>query len=274
MTLISFNINGIRARLHQLEELLGKYKPTLVGLQETKVQDSEFPEQAIRDLGYHPYYHGQKGHYGVALLTREPLEEVQYGFPSDGEDAQRRMIIGRLRDADGQPLTVLNGYFPQGENREHPVKFPAKEKFYQDLQHYLENHHDASEKLAIMGDFNISSTDLDIGIGEANRKRWLREGKTSFLPEEREWWQRLIDWGLEDTFRCRYPDTDDVFSWFDYRSRGFEWDPRRGLRIDTVLATKPLVERLTDCGVDYEMRAMERPSDHCPVWSRFDNLPS
>ena len=175
MTLISFNINGIRARLHQLEELLGKYKPTLVGLQETKVQDSEFPEQAIRDLGYHPYYHGQKGHYGVALLTREPLEEVQYGFPSDGEDAQRRMIIGRLRDADGQPLTVLNGYFPQGENREHPVKFPAKEKFYQDLQHYLENHHDASEKLAIMGDFNISSTDLDIGIGEANRKRWLRE---------------------------------------------------------------------------------------------------
>ena len=111
-------------------------------------------------------------------------------------------------------------------------------------------------------------------IGEANRKRWLREGKTSFLPEEREWWQRLIDWGLEDTFRCRYPDTDDVFSWFDYRSRGFERDPRRGLRIDTVLATKPLVERLTDCGVDYEMRAMERPSDHCPVWSRFDNLPS
>jgi len=274
MTLISFNINGIRARLHQLEELLGKYKPTLVGLQETKVQDSEFPEQAVRDLGYHPYYHGQKGHYGVALLTREPLEEVQYGFPSDGEDAQRRMIIGRLRDADGEPLTVLNGYFPQGENREHPVKFPAKEKFYQDLQNYLEHHHDANEKLAIMGDFNISSTDRDIGIGEANRKRWLREGKTSFLPEEREWWQRLIDWGLEDTFRRQYPDTDDVFSWFDYRSRGFERDPRRGLRIDTVLATKPLVARLADCGVDYEMRAMQRPSDHCPVWSRFDNLPS
>jgi len=250
MTLISFNINGIRARLHQLEELLGKYKPTLVGLQETKVQDSEFPEQAVRDLGYHPYYHGQKGHYGVALLTREPLEEVQYGFPSDGEDAQRRMIIGRLRDADGQPLTVLNGYFPQGENREHPVKFPAKEKFYQDLQRYLETHHDPGEKLAIMGDFNISSTDRDIGIGEANRKRWLREGKTSFLPEEREWWQRLIDWGLEDTFRRQYPDTDDVFSWFDYRSRGFERDPRRGLRIDTVLATRPLVERLTTarCG--------------------------
>lgn len=274
MTLISFNINGIRARLHQLETLLDKYRPTLVGLQETKVQDREFPEQAVRDLGYHPYYFGQKGHYGVALLTREPLEDVRYGFPGDDEDAQRRMIIGRLKDADGQPLTVLNGYFPQGENREHPVKFPAKRKFYEDLQRYLETEHDPAQQLAIMGDFNISSTDRDIGIGEQNRKRWLREGKTSFLPEERDWWQRLIDWGLVDTFRHRHPDTDDVFSWFDYRSRGFERDPRRGLRIDTVLATPPLLERLTDTGVDYDIRAMEKPSDHCPVWSRFDNLPS
>ncbi|GAA5127527.1 exodeoxyribonuclease III [Alloalcanivorax gelatiniphagus] len=274
MTLISFNINGIRARLHQLETLLEKYQPTLVGLQETKVQDSEFPEQAVRDLGYHPYYFGQKGHYGVALLTREPLEAVRYGFPGDGEDAQKRMIIGRFNDADGKPVTVLNGYFPQGENREHPVKFPAKEKFYQDLQDYLEQHHSPDEQLAIMGDFNISSTDRDIGIGEANRKRWLREGKTSFLPEEREWWQRLLGWGLTDTFRHRFPDTDDVFSWFDYRSKGFDRDPRRGLRIDTVLATPALLERLTDTGVDYDIRGMERPSDHCPVWSRFDNLPS
>jgi exodeoxyribonuclease-3 len=272
MTLISFNINGIRARLHQLEALLEKYRPTLLGLQETKVHDSEFPEQAVRDMGYHPYYFGQKGHYGVALLTREPLEEVHYGFPSDDEEAQRRMIIGRLRDTDGHTVTVLNGYFPQGENRAHPIKFPAKRKFYQDLQDYLESHHRADEKLAIMGDFNISSTDLDIGIGEANRKRWLREGKTSFLPEEREWWQRLVGWGLTDTFRHRYPDTDDVFSWFDYRSRGFERDPRRGLRIDTVLVTAPLLERLDECGVDYPLRAMEKPSDHCPVWTRFSNL--
>ena len=90
MTLISFNINGIRARLHQLETLLEKYRPTLLGLQETKVQDSEFPEQAVRDLGYHPYYFGQKGHYGVALLTREPLEDVRYGFPNDGDNSCRR----------------------------------------------------------------------------------------------------------------------------------------------------------------------------------------
>ena len=220
-------------------------------------------------MGYHPYYFGQKGHYGVALITREPLESVQYGFPSDEEDAQRRMIIGTLRHTDGSAITVLNGYFPQGENREHPTKFPAKEKFYQDLQQYLDSHHQPGEQVAVMGDFNISSTDRDIGIGEANRKRWLREGKTSFLPEEREWWQRLIDWGLTDTFRHQNPHTDDIFSWFDYRSRGFEREPRRGLRIDTVLATAPLLEKLDSTGVDYELRGMEKPSDHCPVWARF-----
>ncbi|MEQ9510350.1 MAG: exodeoxyribonuclease III [Alloalcanivorax xenomutans] len=272
MTLISFNINGIRARLHQLEAVINKYQPALIGLQETKVQDSEFPEQAVRDMGYHPYYFGQKGHYGVALITREPLADIRYGFPGDGEEAQKRMIIGRLHDRDGTPVTVLNGYFPQGENRSHPTKFPAKQKFYEDLQQYLESEHKPDEQLVIMGDFNISSTDLDIGIGEDNRKRWLREGKTSFLPEEREWWQRLLDWGLVDTFRHLNPQTNDVFSWFDYRSKGFHRDPRRGLRIDTLLATRPLLDKLRDSGVDYDIRAMEKPSDHCPVWSRFDPI--
>ena len=163
MTLISFNINGIRARLHQLQAVIDKYQPAMIGLQETKVHDPEFPEQAVRDMGYHPYYFGQKGHYGVALITHEPLESVQYGFPTDAEDAQRRMIIGTLRHTDGSAITVLNGYFPQGENREHPLKFPAKEKFYQDLQSYLDNHQQPDQQVAVMGDFNISSTDLDIG---------------------------------------------------------------------------------------------------------------
>lgn len=86
-----------------------------------------------------------------------------------------------------------------------------------------------------MGDMNISPTDLDIGIGEENRKRWLRTGKCSFLPEEREWMDRLLSWGLVDTFRTANPDTQDRFSWFDYRSKGF--DDNRGLRIDLLLAS-------------------------------------
>ena len=269
MTLISFNINGIRARLHQLSALIEHYQPDIIGLQEIKVHDPEFPEQAVLDMGYHPYYFGQKGHYGVALICKKPLESVSYGFPTDDEDAQRRMIIGRFRNDQGQLITVLNGYFPQGENRDHPIKFPAKAKFYDDLQHYLESHHKPNDNVVVMGDFNISSTDQDIGIGESNRKRWLRDGKTSFLPEEREWWQRLVGWGLTDSYRHQHPDEDNMFSWFDYRSRGFERDPKRGLRIDTLLLTAPLMEKLDATGIDYDLRAMEKPSDHCPVWARL-----
>ncbi|MEY1662091.1 exodeoxyribonuclease III [Isoalcanivorax beigongshangi] len=269
MKLVSFNINGLRARPHQLEALIAQHQPDLIGLQETKVHDEQFPAEHIVGLGYHPYFFGQKGHYGVALVTREPLESVQYGFPTDAEDAQRRMIIGRMRDAEGRAITVLNGYFPQGESRDHPLKFPAKQKFYADLMTYLETHHQPGDELVVMGDFNISAEDIDIGIGDNNRKRWLRDGKCSFLPEEREWFQTLLGWGLQDAYRVLKPDTDDRFSWFDYRSKGFDDDPRRGLRIDTLLVTAPLVERLLDSDVDYDIRAMERPSDHCPVWASF-----
>ena len=269
MKLISFNINGIRARLHQLEALIDSHQPDLIGLQEIKVQYPDFPEQAIRDMGYHPYYFGQKAHYGVAFITREPLLKVERGFPTDPEDAQRRMIIGELACANGNTVTVLNGYFPQGENREHPVKFPAKEKFYQDLQAYLEGQQQADKPVVVMGDFNISPQDIDIGIGEPNRKRWLREGKTSFLPEEREWYQRLLDWGFTDSWRQLNPDTSDRYSWFDYRSKGFDDDPRRGLRIDHILVSKPLGAKVVDAGIDYDIRAMERPSDHCPIWTTF-----
>ena len=269
MKLISFNINGLRARPHQLEALIASHTPDLIGLQETKVPDDLFPLETITSQGYHAYYFGQKSHYGVALVTREPLLEVRYGFPGDNEDAQRRMIIGRMVAADGETVTVLNGYFPQGESRDHPVKFPAKQRFYADLQNYLESHHSPDEPLVIMGDFNISSRDTDIGIGENSRKRWLRDGKCSFLPEEREWFDRLLSWGLQDTFRILHPEVDNLFSWFDYRSRGFEQDPPRGLRIDTLLATRPLISRLCDTGIDYTIRGMERPSDHCPVWASF-----
>lgn len=270
MKLVSFNINGIRARLHQLAELIDSHQPDVIGLQEIKVQDSEFPLQAVEELGYHASFFGQKGHYGVALITRQPLKSVRYGFPTDAEDAQRRMIIGEVEKPDGSSLWVLNGYFPQGENRKHEIKFPAKEKFYADLQQYLEQHHTPQQALAVMGDFNISPEDIDIGIGDNNRKRWLRDGKTSFLPEEREWFERLQGWGLHDTYRLINGDTTDYFSWFDYRSRGFDDTPKRGLRIDGILVTDPLRACLQAAHIDYDIRAMERPSDHCPVWASFD----
>lgn len=270
MRLVSFNINGIRARLHQLEALVTTHSPDVIGLQETKVQDDDFPADAVRALGYHVHFHGQKGHYGVALLCREEPEEVFYGFPDDGEEAQRRLIGIRLTGADGQSMTVWNGYFPQGENISHPTKFPNKERFYNQMQRLLEDTHRPEERIAVMGDFNISPEDIDIGIGEPSRKRWLREGKTSFQPIEREWLGRIKSWGMHDCYRLCYPDRHDLFSWFDYRSRGFERDPKRGLRIDYILVSQPLAELVTDSGIDYVLRGMERPSDHAPVWAELD----
>lgn len=270
MLAVSFNVNSIRTRLHQLEAVVEKHQPDFIGLQETKVNDPDFPEQAIADLGYEVHFHGQKTHYGVALLSKHPFKKVIKGFSTDNGEAQRRFIGGIFDSPLGGELRVFNGYFPQGENRDHPVKFPAKEKYYKDLLEFLDAECNVQQQILLMGDMNVSHQDKDIGIGEQNRKRWLREGKCSFLPEEREWLQELLDWGLKDTFRECKPETDDLFSWFDYRSKGFEDDPRRGLRIDLILATAKLANRCTDAGIDYDIRAMERPSDHCPVWARFE----
>lgn len=267
--LVSFNINGIRARPHQIEALIKDHAPDVIGLQETKCPDDQFPAQHIEDLGYHVSYFGQKAHYGVALISKQAPEQVMMGFPEDDADAQKRVIMGTYLLDSGKKLHVFNGYFPQGESRDHPLKFPAKKKYYEDLQSLITSRFSPDDLLVIMGDFNISPTDHDIGIGPANAKRWLRQGKCSFLPEEREWMARLTDWGLTDAFRHKFPDEDNTYSWFDYRSRGFNAEPKRGLRIDLLMVTPQLRDALFDAGVDYEIRGMEKPSDHAPVWASF-----
>jgi len=270
MKIVSFNTNGIRARPHQLLALKETYDPDIVGIQETKVQDSEFPEAMLDEVGFRSAYHGQKGHYGVALLSRVESALIQKGFSTDEDDAQRRLIAGTYMTQAGKNITVINGYFPQGENSAHETKYPNKRKFYADLMSLLNEQFSPDDNLVVIGDMNIASQESDIGIGAVNAKRWLREGKCCFLPEEREWLQTLMDWGLHDTFRVLHPEIDDSFSWFDYRSRGFERDPKRGLRIDMILATKPLMALCIDAGIAYDIRGMNKPSDHCPIWATFD----
>ncbi|VAW74350.1 Exodeoxyribonuclease III [hydrothermal vent metagenome] len=272
MKLVSFNTNSIRIRQHQLEKLVEEHTPDIIGIQETKAQDADFPVSMIEDLGYHAAFHGQKTHYGVALLSRQKPLEVRKGFPGDSDDAQRRMISADFKLADGRTLSVLNGYFPQGESRDHETKFPAKRKFYQDLLEQLETRYDPNNPVIVMGDMNVAPLDQDIGIGPDNAKRWLKDGKCSFLPEEREWLQKLTEWGLTDTYRHHHPDVDDEFSWFDYRSKGFEREPKRGLRIDLIMASRSLMEHSVDAGISYEVRRMTKPSDHCPIWASFETL--
>ena len=269
MRFVTFNANGIRARLHQIEAIEQQHRPDVIAVQETKVDDPEFPLQAVRAIGYeHLLIYGQKGHYGVALFSRTPPTDAQLGFPWRKADQQRRFITARYR-VNGRAVRIVNGYFPQGESRDHPVKFPAKAQFYADLLRYLRDRCDPAESLIVAGDMNVAPEEADIGIGEDNRKRWLRTGKTSFLPEERAWLAALLDWGLTDAYPRHVDAGERLYSWFDYRSRGFERDPKRGLRIDLVLTTAALAGAVEDCGIDYDIRAAERPSDHCPVWCNF-----
>ena len=269
MKIISFNINSIRARLHQLQALIDKHQPDVIGLQETKVIDDTFPLAAVEEMGYHVEIHGQKANYGVAMLTKAKPLNVRKGYPNDADDAQRRMIMCSLPFGD-QQIHILNGYFPQGENREHLTKFPAKAQFYVDLRTYLDAEFSPQDSVIVMGDVNVALDDKDIGIGDNNAKRWLKTGQCSFLPEERDWLHNIQAWGLVDTFRQHNPEENDRFSWFDYRSKGFDKEPKRGLRIDAIMATSSLAQRCIETGIDYELRGITKPSDHCPIWAIFE----
>lgn len=272
MRIITFNVNSVRKRLEsgQIQQLIKKHQPDIVGLQETKVIDAEFPVKDIEKLGYDVIYFGQPTHYGVALMVRHQAMDIYKNFPGTAQDEQRRLIGARLPLKSGKNLFLINGYFPQGENRDHPIKFPYKQWFYNRLNEHLRAEYSARDYVCIIGDMNVAPQDMDIGIGETNMKRWLQQGKCAFLPEERKMLQQLMEWGLHDSYRLCHPDNDDIFSWFDYRSRGFESNPRRGLRIDLITATDSLQRRCQGAGIDYEIRAMKVPSDHAPVWADFD----
>lgn len=265
---MSFNVNGIRSRLNQLEIILEKHSPTIVGLQEIKVSDEEFPIQAITEMGYEVSYFGQKGHYGVALLSKTSPINVIKGFPTDDNESQKRIIHGHYQYGSAT-IHVINGYFPQGENRSHPTKFPAKEKFYSDLGMYMRDNFKQNDYVVVMGDMNVAPKNIDVGIGPDNMKRWLQRGICCFLPEERTWLDSIMSFPLFDTYRHLHCN-DLEYSWFDYRSRGFDQDPKRGLRIDLILSSQSLLPRIIDAGIDVEARGLEKPSDHCPVWADFE----
>ncbi len=270
MKIVSFNVNSIRKRFHQVAALLDKHSPEIVAFQETKVIDADFPFDDIRKLGLpHIEVFGQKTHYGVAVASTIPPKNAQHGFDWREAEQQRRFQSLTFETGKGQ-LTVLNGYYPQGEARAHPVKFPAKQQFYEDLLKFLQERCSPDSLLIAVGDMNVAPDDIDVQIGENNAKRWLRTGKCAFLPEEREWLAALMGWGLIDGYARMTPDESRIASWFDYRTRGFEDDPRRGLRIDLLLASKPLFSHLRSAGIDLDIRAMTQPSDHAPVWCEFD----
>ena len=149
----------------------------------------------------------------------------------------------------------MNGYFPQGENRSHETKFPKKIKYYADLKRHIKKIQKTEDNVIVMGDFNVAPSPLDIGIGEINAKRWLKEGKTAFLPEEIDMWNSIKDLGFIDSWREQNPDEGSIYSWFDYRSRMFDDTPKRGLRIDHILIAEHMKKHIKETGIDYDCQS-------------------
>ena len=258
--IICFNINGLRARPHQLEALKEKYDPDIIALQEIKVSDEDFPEQIPTELGFNYHNYGQKGFHGVAIFSKQFPRAVIKGLEG-GEDESQKRYVQCDYDTNIGVVSVCNSYFPQGENRKHPDKFPYKDRYYKRITNHIES---LNTNVVLTGDFNIAPNRNDIGMNEDGIKRWLSQGHTAFLPEEIEWYKKLTDLGLADIWREKNPDSTKC-SWFDYRSRGFDQDPKRGLRIDHFLLSNNLKNRYIGSEIDHEIRAMDKPSDHCPV---------
>lgn len=256
MLVVTYNVNGIGARIGALLEYLEERKPDVVCLQELKAPQEKFPEAAIRDAGYHAVWHGQKSWNGVAILTRDgPAQELQRGLPGDPSDEQSRYI-----EAVYQGLVVCGLYLPNGNPAPGP-KFDYKLAWMERLIVRGAELLEARAPVVMCGDFNVIPTDLDVYKPE----RWLDDAL--FRPESRAAFERLMSQGWTDALRTMYPD-QVVYTFWDYFRNAFGRDA--GIRIDHLLLSPALAPALRGAGVDKFQRAKEKPSDHAPTWVELD----
>ena len=256
MLVVTYNVNGIGARLPALLEYLDERKPDVVCLQELKAPQEKFPEAAIREAGYHAIWHGQKSWNGVAILTRDsPAQELQRGLPGDPADEQSRYI-----EAVYQGLLVCGLYLPNGNPAPGP-KYDYKLAWMERLILRGAELMEAKVPVVMCGDFNVIPTNLDVYKPE----RWLDDAL--FRPETRAAFERLMAQGWTDSLRALYPD-QVVYTFWDYFRNAFGRDA--GIRIDHLLLSPALAPALRGAGVDKFQRAKEKPSDHAPTWVELD----
>lgn len=253
MKLATWNVNSLKVRLPQVLPWLAQHQPDALCLQETKLEDHNFPRAEIEAAGYHVAFSGQKTYNGVAILSRKPVDDVVAGIPGYA-DPQKRMIAGTL---DG--VRVVCGYMPNGESVESD-KYRYKLEWYAALTAWLRDELQRYPKLALLGDFNIAPADADVHDPQA----WA--GKVLCSDAERAAFQDLLALGLSDTFR-QFEQPERSYSWWDYRMNAFR--RKMGLRIDHILASKPLAAACTASTIDTVPRGNERPSDHAPVVAEF-----
>ena len=251
MKVATWNVNSIRARRQHVVDWLDAAQPDVLCLQELKVTDADFPYDEIRECGYEAAVFGQKTYNGVAILSRHPVSNVVRGLGDSEDDPQARLISG---DVNG--VTFLSAYFPNG-GEVGSDKFEYKLRWMGRLREALARRFDpAADQVALCGDFNVAPWDDDIGR--------LAEWRSSVLACDavRDALSGVAAFGLDDVVRPFHP-TGGVFSWWDYRGRGFERG--NGLRIDHIYCTCKLADRTIGAVVDREERARKTPSDHAPV---------
>lgn len=258
MRIATWNINGVKARIAQLEGWLAQARPDIVCLQEIKSVDEGFPAAPLEALGYNVAVHGQKGFNGVAILSRYPLEDVRRGLPGDPEDAQARYVEAVVSGKRGA-LRIASIYLPNGN----PIgtdKFAYKCRWMERLEAHTRGLLALEEPLVLAGDYNIIPEPVDARQPDA----WVNDAL--FQPESRAVWRRLLALGLTDAIRACHPGPG-VYSFWDYQAGA--WQRNNGIRIDHLLLSPQAADKLVAADVDKGPRGAEKPSDHTPVWAEL-----
>ena len=254
MKLATFNTNSIRARLPIITEWLKQETPDILCLQETKVQDRDFPSKAFGELGYLSVFRGQKSYNGVAIISRLPAEELRIDLYDEG-DQDARFISAKIGG-----IYVMNVYVPQGV-APGTEKFFYKLRWLKDLLAYIRANYDPDQPLLITGDFNVALEDKDVFDPEGMK------GEVGFHPDEQAILHEYLNWGLTDIFR-KHQTGKGLYTFWDYRIPN-ALKRKMGWRIDYIFATARLADKSTDSWIDTSPRALERPSDHTFLLAEF-----
>ncbi len=255
MKIVTYNVNGIKARLPRLVEYLAEQQPDIVCLQEIKSSDDTFPEADIRAAGYGAVWHGQKGFNGVAVLAKgvDPVER-QRGLAGEDEDDHSRYLEVEVFD-----LIVASIYLPNGNPQPGP-KFDYKLRWIDRLAARARTILAEERPAVLAGDYNVVPNDDDVFSVRAMQDDALMQ------PESRAGYRALVAQGWTDALRTRHP-RGGIWTFWDYQAGG--WQRDAGFRIDHLLLSPQAADRLVDAGVDKEYRGREKASDHAPTWARL-----
>lgn len=249
MKLATWNVNSLKVRLPQVLEWAGRHRPDVLCLQETKLQNEQFPVSDLRAAGYEPLANGQKTYNGVCIVSLGPPSETIMEIPGL-EDPQKRVLAATVGG-----IRIINVYVPNGENVGSD-KYQYKLKWLAAFREWLKAELASHPRLAVLGDFNVAPEDRDVFDPAA----W--EGNVLCSVSERNAFKELMAAGLKDAFRL-FEQPERSFTWWDYRMNAFR--RKMGLRIDHILLSEALANSCTACVIDIEPRKNERPSDHAPV---------